>query len=626
VVVILVVLLGVALDPLHPLPNGPAAAMLALQIVHSVPGLRRLRGPWSLAAQAMLFPWAGQGAPGLLAASVLLIMRGSTRWMIFTGVVAAAGLLNIEDVYTCANAMVNALSQGLILFGVTRLSDLRAELHAARGELAAESVVAERERASLALDTVLGAALSAIIGLAAKARTEKILLLAREAAARARATPGTPVELPRSDLTPRLALPILIAAHTGFLIVSAIYLWEAHPPAWVLAGALLAVAGVVGLQLYHSLPRPPGIRPAYAAWTLPAQLLLACLPVLSPDQAYPQLVGFAAGSVLVLRYGRAAWAMWSIFAAIILGVCAGMLLRGVAWGENLYWTFNAIAISTMFYGLALHTGLVFAVREARLALAEIAVAGEQRRISQDVHDLLGYGLSAIVVKGELALRAPERAEQQLADIARIARRALADLRAIGQDDDPGLSLDTELASAREILTAAGVTVHVDAEPWPQIPQSVDALLAIVLREAVTNVLRHSRAQHCHIEVVRAGDLVTLRVTNDGAINNSAINNSTAYNRVTNDSITNDSMTNSIVEGEAGGQGVANLAGRVAAMGGRLTAVPIPGGGFELLVLQPAGFGGDTNGVEAVAGVQFGDDGAQIVPHGALGQIEHGRDL
>ncbi|MFC7646696.1 hypothetical protein ACFQX6_43695 [Streptosporangium lutulentum] len=127
--------------------------------------------------------------------------------MIFTGVVAVAGLLNLEDAYTCANAMVNALSQGLIVFGVTRLSDLRTELHAARGELATESVVAERERASLALDSVLGSSLSAIIGLAAKARTEKILALAREAAARARETPGPPVELPRSDLTPGSRCP-----------------------------------------------------------------------------------------------------------------------------------------------------------------------------------------------------------------------------------------------------------------------------------------------------------------------------------------------------------------------------------------------------------------------------------
>lgn len=576
------VLLGVALDPLHPLPNGPAAAMLAVQIVHSAPRLRWLRGPWSLAAQAMLFPWAGQGAPGLLAASVLLIVRGPARWVIFTGVVAVAGLLNLEDAYTCANAMVNALSQGLIVFGVTRLSDLRTELHAARGELATESVVAERERASLALDSVLGSSLSAIIGLAAKARTEKILALAREAAARARETPGPPVELPRSDLTPRLALPILIAAHTGFLIVSAIYLWEARPPAWLLPGALLAVTGVIGLQLYHSLPRPPGVRPPYAAWTLPAQLVLACLPLLSPDQPYPQLVGFAAGSVLVLRYGRAAWAMWSIFGAIILGVCATLLLRGVASGENLYWTFNAVAISTMFYGLALHTGLVFQVREARLALAEIAVAGERRRISRDVHDLLGYGLSAIVVKGELALRAPERAGQELAGIAQIARRALADLRAIPRDDDPGLSLETELASAREILTAAGVTVHLGTAPWPRVPQPVDALLAVVLREAVTNVLRHSRARHCHVEMAWAGELVTFRVTDDGVAEGGAGDRE--------------------AEAGTGGQGIANLAGRVAAMGGRLEAGPVPGGGFELLVLQPAGLCGDTDGVEAVAGV------------------------
>ncbi|MEU7987009.1 histidine kinase [Streptosporangium canum] len=578
--VILVVLLSVAFDPSHPLPSMAVVAMLGLQVVHSLPRLKWLRGPWSLAAQALLFPWAGPGAPGLLAASVLLIAGGPIRWVMFAGVVAAAGLLNLSDAYGCANAMGNALAQGLIVFGVTRLSDLRAELHAARGEPAAESVAGERERASRDLDAVLGSSLSAVIGLAAKGRTEEIVVLGREAAARARETPGAAVELPRGDLTPRLALPIHVAAHAGFLIVSVIYLWQMRPPAWVLAGALLAVAGVVGLQLYHSLPRPPGVRPRHAAWTLPVQLALACLPLLSPDRPYPQLAGFAAASVLIVMCGNAAWAAWPISGAIILGVCATLLLRGVSPVENLYWTFNAAAVAAMLYGLALHTGLVFQVREARLALAEIAVVKERRRISRDVHDLLGSSLSAIVVKGELAVRTPERAERELADIARIARRALADLRAIPRDDDPGLSLDAELASAREILTAAGVTVHVDASRRAPVPSPVDALLATVLREAVTNVLRHSRADHCRIEVACGDGLVRLRVRNDGAPADGAAG----------------------APGErAGGQGITNLAERVAAVGGRLAAAPT-GGGYELSVLQPVGLGGDTDGVEAVAGV------------------------
>ncbi|GAA2799533.1 hypothetical protein [Nonomuraea dietziae] len=112
--------------------------------------------------------------------------------MLFCAVVAAAGLLNTADAYTCVNAMVNALTQGLVLFGVTRLNDLRTQLHAARHELAEASVAEERERASRDLESVLGSSLSAIITLAAQGRTGDILTLARRAAARARQAPPRP--------------------------------------------------------------------------------------------------------------------------------------------------------------------------------------------------------------------------------------------------------------------------------------------------------------------------------------------------------------------------------------------------------------------------------------------------
>ncbi|MGV9776889.1 sensor histidine kinase [Streptosporangium sp. NPDC003464] len=563
--VILVVLAGVMFDPLAPLPGVPAAAMLALQIVHS---LRRLRGPWTLAAQALLFPWAGPGAPGLLAASVLLIARGPLRRVLFCAVVAAAGLLNTADAYACVNAMVNALTQGLVVFGVTRLNELRIELHAARHELAEASVAEERERASRDLESVLGSSLSAVIALAAQGRTGEILTLARRAAARARQAPPAPAQPPFDDLTPRLALPILVTAHLGFLIVSAVFLWRAAPPPAVLAVGLPTVVAVTVLQLHHSLPRPPGLRPRHAGWTLALQSVLVLAPLFFPDRPYPQLIGFTAGSILILWTRRAAF---PAVGAVLLATAATMALRGTSPAENLYWTFNALAIAVMFHGLARHTDMVTEVRQARLALAGIALAGERRRISRDIHDLLGYSLSAIVVKGELAVRVPERAAEQLADIARIAERALADLAAIPRDSGRPLSLGTELASAREVLSAAGATVH--ADPVVELPGEVDALLATVLREAVTNVLRHSRARHCRIELTRQNATARLRITNDG------VGEATARP----------------------GQGLTNLAQRVTALGGVLRTSRVPEG-YELLVLQPTGLGRDPDGVETVARV------------------------
>ncbi|MEK9518607.1 histidine kinase [Streptomyces venezuelae] len=171
---------------------------------------------------------------------------------------------------------------------------------------------------------------------------------------------------------------------------------------------------------------------------------------------------------------------------------------------------DVVVIALVFYGLALLTGLVHEVREAREALGSLAVARERRRIARDVHDLLGHGLSAIALKGELAARDPDarRAAGHLADAARLARRALADLRAI-----PGqavtLTLDAELASVRHVLSSAGVAVRVRGEAGGFDPAMED-LFATVLREAAANVLRHGAAGcSCTIEVARG----MLRVTN-----------------------------------------------------------------------------------------------------------------
>ncbi|GAA0371169.1 histidine kinase [Actinoallomurus spadix] len=589
-VIILVVLVGLALDPWLIHPSVPAVLTLALQILHCLPGTKRFRGRWSLAAQAALFPWAGP--PGFLAASVLLIVPGRIRWPLFGAVVAAAGLLNLGDVYACANAMGNALAIGVTVYGLTRLSDLRAELRAARGALAAESVAGERERFSRDLDAALGSALSEIAGLAARGRVERILTIARESAARVRATPAAPVEPPPADLTPRLALPIVVAAHLEYLAVGAIVLGSASPPALILATDLTALAVVIGLSVYHCLPRPPGVRPRYAGWTLSAQTVLACLPLLAPGGPEPRMVGFAAGSILIILGGRLAWTLSGI---VVVSVPVILLVRSVPLGETASLTVDTGTIALIFYGLALLTGLVHEIREARLALAAMALARERRRIARDVHDLLGYGLSAIIVKAELAARDPARAERELAGIVLIARRALGDLRAI-PGDDPRMSLRAELASACDVLAAAGIAARADASA-DGLPGPVDALLATVLREAVTNVLRHSRARTCSIEVTVAGGTTRLRVTNDGVPGTPA---GTGGPGVTDVGVPG-------APAGAGGQGVGNLTERVAAMGGRLTAGPRPGGEFELLVLQPAGLGGDADRVDAVAGVQLGDD-------------------
>ncbi|MEV4109768.1 histidine kinase [Nonomuraea sp. NPDC049695] len=581
--IILVVLVLLTIPPTAGLPGVPALLSLGLQVLCSLPRTRRLRGWWLVAGQAVLFAWAGPvpfgGPSAFFAASALLVARGPLRWVLLACVAAAAGLLNLgADPYVWVNAVGNTATQGLVVFALTRLSDLRDELHATRAELAARTVAEERERAGHTLETVLGSVLSGVIGLAAAGRAEEIPPLTRQAAQQARRRPEPAPMPPVGDLTPRLAVPILTVVYLWVPVAAIIVVARAQVPVGLRVAYWAAVLAVVALQAYHALPRTPGTWPRHAAWTLPAQLVIAWLPLLEPHRPYYQLVGWAAAALLiVIPSWRIAWALYAVVVGsvpIVLVIRYGSL-AGVPAA-----LLEVGGMSAMFYGLTAVTRLVYQVRESRLALAGLAAARERRRIAQDVHDLIGYCLSAITVKAELAARDPARAEAELAGIVTVARDALADLRAIPGEREPALRLRSELDSAREILEASGATVRIDTGPPPE--GADDALLAVVVREAVTNVLRHSQARHVTIVLSADDDQVRLRLTNDGVTNNGVTNGG-----VTDDGLTDDGVTGRTVEP---GQGVANLAERLAARGGRLTTTS-RGGHYRLEAALPVRDGG-----------------------------------
>lgn len=513
-VLLVAVLAGFSVDPGALLPRPAAVPMLLLQIVTCLPSTRSRRGAWSLGAQVLLAPWSG--LPGFLAASVLLIVEHRVRWALFALVVASGAVWPGGDggLYATVNGIGNALAQGLIVYALTRLSDLYAELHATRGALAAARVAAEREEAGRELDAVLGAALADLVRLAGQGResARELAAAARAAARRVRErpsggerpeTPGRP-EPPAEGAAPRMVWPIVLVTHVEYLIVGAVFLLDggARGVVGALYGAALVL--VVALQAYHSMPRPPGVRPPGAAVTLGTQLLVALGLLAVPDGPYPQPVAFAAASVLILLPGRAAW---PAAAGLVTVTAATLLLRpdGPAAAEVAVASADIVVIALVFYGLALLTRLVRRVREARSALAGLAAARERRRIARDVHDLLGYGLSAVALKGDLAARdpVPERAGGHLADAAALAGKALAELRAI-PGEETVLTPEAEWESAREVLAAAGMTPAVRGRVDQVVPEGTDeagrTLVATVLREAVTNLLRHrGHGQRCEME-------------------------------------------------------------------------------------------------------------------------------
>jgi two-component system sensor histidine kinase DesK len=158
-----------------------------------------------------------------------------------------------------------------------------------------------------------------------------------------------------------------------------------------------------------------------------------------------------------------------------------------------------------------------ALRLSQQEVRELARVAERERISRDLHDLLGHTLSVITLKAELAGRLvatePARARAEIGDVERVSRAALAEVRE-AVSGMRALGLAEELDYARVALKAAGVDLKIDGKP-PKLKSSAEAALAMVLREAVTNVIRHAGAHNCRILLRTEGGEVLLEVRDDG---------------------------------------------------------------------------------------------------------------
>ncbi|MEO3855262.1 histidine kinase [Acrocarpospora sp. B8E8] len=194
------------------------------------------------------------------------------------------------------------------------------------------------------------------------------------------------------------------------------------------------------------------------------------------------------------------------------------------------------------------------------AQSRLAVAEERLRFARDLHDLVGHQLSAIAVKSELAVRLvadPDAAAAEMAEVRALARKALRELREAVRGYRE-LDLVAELGSVRAVLEAAGVDCRLHL-PHRDVPAEVAPVFAWVIREAVTNVLRHSTASVCDITVRFNDEEAVLEVRNDG-------------------------VTRKPVEDL--GSGLTGLTERLDAVGGTLTAHPNGSGQFTLRAVAP----------------------------------------
>ncbi|MER5636428.1 histidine kinase [Kitasatospora sp. NPDC002227] len=362
-------------------------------------------------------------------------------------------------------------------------------------------------------------------------------------------------------LAPRLAKAILYAVLLSYLVMTLLNILGSIRDIPMVAVGMIGVLLIFMLQFLHSDPRMRRATLRLRVITLGSQALLTYLPLIVFHWQWGSMGAFFAGSCLLLLPPR--WG-WSLYGLTGLSMAVYAAFDGMPAVEVVYMGQSNYLGGLVVYGISWFTALVSVLHETRSELARMAVSNERLRFARDLHDLLGYSLSAISLKSELIRRllpaSPDRAREEVSEVLDISRQALADVRLVasGYRD---MSLVQECASAREVLRAAEVDATLTVSVG-ELPPAVDTVLATVLREGMTNLLRHSRVRSCTIEAVQEGGSVQLSVVNDGV--------EPGVGAVD----------------PHGGSGLGNLTLRVRAMGGTLSAGLGADGRFHLVATVP----------------------------------------
>ncbi len=302
----------------------------------------------------------------------------------------------------------------------------------------------------------------------------------------------------------------------GFQVLN--LLWSA----WVFVTPLFMP---VGWHFYVSL-----------ALSYPLFLLLFVLSYVRPNrEAWYYVTALDLLAVACMPFNPAAWS-YGVFAcafvpysekdtlvisAAKLAFVELLLVLPAVW---MRWPWEIVAV---LIGVCTSTGCgslaarITSVKNAaqRMSVEEVrrlAANAERERIGRDLHDLLGHTLSLITLKLELSRklfdRDPGGARRELGEAEDVARHALAEVRA-AVTGIRATGLAGEMASARLMLRASGVELAAGA--MPILPDAVDDVLALVLREAVTNIHRHAQARHAEVDVRLVGNHAVMHVRDDG---------------------------------------------------------------------------------------------------------------
>lgn len=298
------------------------------------------------------------------------------------------------------------------------------------------------------------------------------------------------------------------------------YLWLAYFPAFFVVPALkragpaewavTIAGGLLFLVLY------------FRGYWARGRELIAIIVVIAlmgfaftPSNVWASVfITYAAAFAGVLRPQRHA-----IIGLLLLAV--SVVLMGLAGVIGFpFWPFQVMLV-LMIGASNIHfmrvRGMTRALDQARIENENLARVAERERIARDLHDVLGHTLTLITLKSALAARIaesdPARAAGEMREVERVSRETLQDVRdAVAGAREAGLA--HEVKSAGMMLEAAGVQVEQDVAPMA-LSAAEEATLALAIREAVTNVVRHAGATLCRISLSSSGGARRLSIVDDG---------------------------------------------------------------------------------------------------------------
>ncbi|NUR91441.1 MAG: hypothetical protein HOY71_45840 [Nonomuraea sp.] len=318
----------------------------------------------------------------------------------------------------------------------------------------------------------------------------------------------------------------------------------------------VTLAVLFTLHARFVMERPSGRAGSW--WLVAVQAWLTYVPLAVFGAAWTPVCGLLSGALLVV-----AARIRSVVLVLLALACGPVLLAAPKpWVVEPTWALVTPLVGIVEFALL---GLVTRVRRlagARTDVMRRAVALERRRFTRDLHDLIGHRLTVLVLKAQLVQRlvaeGDEKAEREVVETLELLRSLSSDVRAVahGLRDS---SLAAELGSARALLESARVRCQIRVS-CRDLPPDLEEALTYALREGVTNVLRHAEAAECSIQLMERDNLVRLSIRNDGVKPPSG-------------------------PGDAG-QGLLNLAERVAGLGGWLEATTSRGGEFVFSVYVP----------------------------------------